>query len=99
MMLFLAVASGWSAFAFTLDYATNDFEEWTFTSLVGDTTGTLTFRNTTYALHPVVILVPTDASVAANSMRISAVAATTATVAQTGGVGAGAGRIIVIRRR
>ena len=99
MMLFLAVASGWSAFAFTLDYATNDVEEWTFTSLIGDTTGTLTFRNTNYRVHPIVTLVPQSKFTVENFTWLGTPTATTIVVNQEAAVGAGTGRIIVIRRR
>lgn len=91
--------AGWSAFSFTLDYRTNDVEEWTFTSLIGDTAGTLTFRNTNYGLHPIVIFVPNAANSVANNTWLGTPTATTVVVNQDGGVGAGAGRIIVIRRR
>ena len=91
-------APGWSAYAFTLDYASNDVEEWTYTSLVADTTGTLTFRNTNYRLHPIVILVPNDTDTANDNTWLGTPTATTVTVNKTAG-GDGTGRIIVMRRR
>ena len=103
-LLLLAVAvlffsaPGWSAYAFTLDYATNDTEEWTYTALNADTTGTLTFRNTNYRLHPIVILVPNDADTTIDNTFLGTPTATTVVVTKTAG-GDGLGRIIVIRRR
>ena len=91
-------APGWSAYVFTLDYATNDTEEWTYTALNADTTGTLTFRNTNYGLHPIVILVPGDADTTIDNTWLGTPTATTVVVNKTAG-GDGAGRIIVIRRR
>ena len=91
-------APGWSAYAFTLDYATNDREEWTFTALNADTSGTLTFRNTNYGLHPTVILVPGDADTTIDNTWLGTPTATTVVVNKTAG-GDGAGRIIVMRRR
>lgn len=85
-------------YAFTLDYATNDTEEWTFTADAGDTTGTLTFRNTNYGLPPVVILVPNDTDTANDNSFLGTPAATTVTVNKSVG-GAGTGRVIVMRRR
>ena len=103
-LLLLAVAvffvsvPGWSAYAFTLDYATNDREEWTYTALNADTTGTLTFRNTNYGVHPSVFLVPGDADTTIDNTWLGTPTATTVVVTKTAG-GDGAGRIIVMRRR
>ena len=92
------VRSGWSAYAFTLDYATNDVEEWTYTALNADTAGTLTFRNTNYALHPIVILVPNDVDTTTDRTWLGTPTATTVVVNKNAG-GDGLGRIIVLRRR
>ena len=91
-------APAWSAYVFTLDYATNDIEEWTFTTLDADTSGTLTFRNTNYRLHPIVILVPNDVDTANDNTFLGTPTATTVVVNKSAGV-AGLGRIIVMRRR
>lgn len=95
---FLAVPPMQAAYAFTLDYAGNDTEEWTYTALNADTTGTLTFRNTNYGLHPIVILVPNDTDTANDNTWLGTPTATQVTVNKTAG-GDGSGRIIVIRRR
>lgn len=89
----------WGTYTFTKDYATNDTEEWTFTTALADTVGVLTFQNTDYKLHPRVHLVPTAASTYANSIFLGTPLATGITVTQTVSIGAGAGRIIVERRR
>ena len=92
-------APGWSAYAFTLDYATNDTEEWTYTADGADTTGTLTFRNTNYRLHPIVIVVPTDTDSAVDNTWLGTPTATTVVVNKTASGNAGLGRVIVMRRR
>lgn len=91
--------SGWSAYAFTIDYATNDTEEWTYTADGADTSGTLTFRNTNYRLHPIVILIPNDTDSAVDNTWLGTPTATTVVVNKTASGNAGLGRIIVIRRR
>mgnify|MGYP001581692637 CR=1 FL=1 len=97
LVLFLAMP-GWSAYAFTLDYATNDREEWTYTALNADTTGTLTFRNTNYRLPPSVFLVPNDADTTIDNTWLGTPTATQVVVTKTAG-GDGLGRIIIMRRR
>lgn len=99
LAVFLLSAPAWSAYAFTIDYATNDTEEWTYTADGADTTGTLTFRNTNYRLHPIVILIPNDTDTAVDNTWLGTPTATTVVVNKTASGNAGLGRIIVIRRR
>jgi len=92
------------AFAFTNEWYTNDMESWLFTALSSDASGVLTFINPNFRPHPAVVLVPTDASMAANGIYNSGFPVANpyvsgVTIAQTTGVGAGQGRIIVTRRR
>lgn len=92
------------AFAFTLEWATNDMESWLFTALSSDASGVLAFRNPNLRPWPMVILVPTDGSMAANGINNAGFPAANpyvsgVTIAQTAGVGAGQGRVLVIRRR
>lgn len=92
------------AFAFTNEWYTNDMESWLFTALSSDASGVLNFINPNLRPHPAVILVPTDGSMAANGINNAGFPAAApyvsgVTIAQTTGVGAGQGRIIVIRRR
>ena len=89
----------WGTYTFINDYFTNDTEEWTFTTALADTVGVLTFKNTDYKLHPRVHLAPTAASTYANSIFLGTPLALGITVTQTVSIGAGAGRIIVERRR
>ena len=97
--MFAFSAPGWSAYSFTLDYATNDFEEWTYTCDGADTTGTLTFRNTTYRLHPIVTLVPNDVDTVTDASWLGTPTATAVVVNKNASANAGSGRVIVMRRR
>lgn len=96
-LLFVSLP-GWSAYTFTLDYATNDTEEWTYTADGADTTGTLTFRNTNYRLPPVVVLVPNDVDTVIDNSSVGTLTATTVVINKAAG-NPGLGRIIVMRRR
>lgn len=104
LLAILSAALALGAFAFTNEWYTNDMESWTFTALSTDASGVLSFINPNLRPHPAVILVPTDASVAANGINVNGFPAAApyvsgVTIAQTTGVGAAQGRIIVIRRR
>lgn len=97
--LFLGLnALCFGAFAFTNVNTNADDEMWTFTSLTGDTTGAMTYKNS-YGLYPVPLITDTSAQGIAHNFTATSLATTGCTITQVASLGAGSGVILVHRRR